>query len=358
MVLVFHTVFGWQGAMAPLTIVTGWQQTFVLPQWMRAVADSGDHGVTLFFVVSAFTLTLSFSRNTDLAAYTIRRLARVGPAYWLAAFAYSLAYGLGPRQWAPNGSTMTDVIVAALFGTAWHADSGAYGVVPGGWSVSCEVTFYAALPFLILLIQGRIWRAAALTGVTCLGLQLFARHIMSRGGWHYAPEYVNPLSQAPVFLFGITAAIVVQRVDLPRLPGAALALLAVAIFALPFSPVREWTLLPHLAFAGLVAAVTGLVAVHPPRWLAEGLLPRVGLVSYSMYLVHFAVEWPSMWLAERLLPGLGWPTFFVHSALTAAGGYALAELLHRWVEQPGIAVGRFLTAGRRQKSWADYHTAL
>ena len=76
-------------------------------------------------------------------------------------------------------------------------------VVPGGWSVACEVSFYVVLPLPAWMIGGRIWRAILLTGVAAIVAQVRARHLVLAGPWDLI-AYVQPIEQAPVFLFGIT----------------------------------------------------------------------------------------------------------------------------------------------------------
>lgn len=341
LVVLTHCGGGWQAADSLTQDTLSWPATFHLPGWLAVIAGQAVHGVTLFFVVSAFTLTLSLAQGGDLRAYAIRRIARVGPGYWLAGIAYTLAAGLAPRLWASGGVAPSDLVVAAAFGSAWQGGS-SIAVVPGGWSVSCEVSFYAALPLLLWVIQGRLWRALALTAAANLAVQLAARHGMAQHAWSYVPQYINPLTQAPVFLCGITAALVVQRVYVPRLPGAAYALLALAIAGVPFSPLGEWHLLHHLPFAALSAAAVCLSAAHPPRLFAGAVLRRIGEVSYSMYLVHFALLAPSLWLAERLAPADGWLTLALHVLLTGSAAFLAATVLHRWVEMPGIRLGAAL----------------
>lgn len=145
-----------------------------------------------------------------------------------------------------------------------------------------------------------------------------------------------------MFLCGIAAALLVQRVSLPRLPGAPLVLLALAVCAVPFSPINEWHMLHHLPFAALAAAAVALSAAHPPRLLASAALRRIGEVSYSMYLVHFALLAPSLWLAERLALVDDWRMLALHMLLTTGASFAAAGLLHRWIETPGIRLGAAL----------------
>jgi len=53
-----------------------------LPFVVKRLADFGSMGVLLFFVVSAFTLSASWTRRNDGAvAFYIRRLFRIAPAF-------------------------------------------------------------------------------------------------------------------------------------------------------------------------------------------------------------------------------------------------------------------------------------
>lgn len=308
---------------------------FTLPRWLDVIANRGYHGVTLFFVVSAFTLTLGQPGRAGWAAYAVRRLARVGPGYWLAGILFTIACGMGPRLVAPDGITLSDVATALLFGSVWHGGP-VVTVVPGGWSVCCEIAFYLVLPAALGLIAGHMWRAVLLTVTLAVAAQFAARYAMTHGGWAYMPQYIHPLIQFPVFALGITAAVLAARRRLPRVPGAALTLLAAGIALVPFSPVAEWQMLPHLQFAGIAALAVAVAAHHPPKLLCGRLIRRVGEVSFSIYLVHELVFVPCLLAAERLVPDRDWRTLAVYLTLTAASSFGLACFTYRWIEQPAI----------------------
>lgn len=350
MVVLTHVGDGWRRALMIMQDADGMAPLDV-PHWLAMICGRAAFGVTLFFVVSAFTLTVQAGRRDDgWMAYAVRRIARVGPGYWLAGLAYTLAAGIGPRLLAPNGVAPLDLLVATVFGSAWQGGA-SLAVVPGGWSVSCEVTFYAVLLPLLWVIKGRLLRAIALTVAAGIGAQMLGRYALQHGGLT-SPAYFFPLVQAPVFLCGITAALIAQRAPIPRIPGAAIVMLAVAIFGLPFSPIQEWHLLPHLAFAGVSAATVVLAALHPPYFLASLVMRRIGEVSYSMYLVHFAVLAPSLSLAEWAAPGDDWRTLILHFGLTATCSFGLACLTYRWVEQPCIqGAARWLRAYRARPAF-------
>lgn len=345
LVVLTHACDGWRRALMT-TQDADWMRPLQVPHWLALICERGAFGVTLFFVVSAFTLTVQAGRRDDgLLPYAVRRVARVGPGYWLAGVGYTLFAGLGPRLLAPDGVGTADLAIAAVFSSAWQGGA-ALAVVPGGWSVSCEVAFYCALPLLLWLIAGKLWRAVLLTAVALIGAQMLGRHAFTHGGLT-TQVYFHPALQSPVFLFGITAAMAVRRVRLPRVPGLALVLLAVAIVGLPFLPVPEWHLMHHLAFAAVVAAVVALSAWHPPVALATNFMRRLGEVSYSIYLLHFALLAPCLWLAECIAPGDGVPTLLLHVGLTAGCSFGLACLTYRWIEQPCIqAVARLLRTHR------------
>ena len=355
LVVLTHVADGWRRALM-ITQDADWMAPLQLPHWLASICQDGAFGVTLFFVVSAFTLTVKADQRTDgWVAYATRRIARVGPGYWLAGLAYTLAAGLGPRLLAPQGVTPYDLAVAAIFGSAWQGGA-ALAVVPGGWSVSCEVAFYIALPVLLWVIQGRLIRAVLLTIAAALVAQKLGRYGITHGGLT-SPRYFYPLIQAPVFLCGVTAAFVAQRVRLPHWPGLSLALLAFAIVALPFSPVKEWYLMHHLAFALVVATVVGISAQHPTRLLASRVMHRIGEVSYSIYLVHFALLTPCLTISEWAIPSDDWRTFVLHFTLTSTSSFVLACATYRRVELPCIqAAARWLeTRQAPSQQIADGH---
>ena len=333
LVILTHAGDGWRRA---LMIVrdADWMAPLQLGHWLHLICERAAFGVDLFFVISAFTLTAGWKPQQTLVAYALKRVARIGPGYWLAGLAYTAGAGLGPRLLAPNGLSATDVGIAALFGSAWQGGA-ALAVVPGGWSVSCEAAFYVALPMLLWLIGGKFWRALALAALATLVAQVMARYALAHGGWGYQDSFYPP-GQAPVFLFGITAALLVQHVLPPRLPGAVAALLIMAVCILPIVPIRDWHIMPHLMFAAVVTPAVALAAVHPPTWLAYPAMRHIGKVSYSMYLVHFAVLAPSLVAAEWLAPSDDWRTLAIHFGLTAGCSFALACATYRWIEQPCI----------------------
>ena len=342
LVILTHVAAGRAMAFYIYKDTTGQLPSFALPYVLEKIAAFAGCGVTLFFVVSAFTLThRALSGEREIFGYALRRIARVGPGYWIAGLCYTLFTASTPRLYAPNGVTWSDAVIAAAFGSAWQGGA-AIAIVPGGWSVSCEMAFYIALPPVIWLVNARISRALVLTSLAMSIAQFRARYIMGAGNWDWT-AYTNPIEQAPVFMLGITAALVARQFALPRSPGLAVLVLFGAICALPFSPILNWFFLTHVQFAAFATVAVALAASHPPCILVTRMLRRTGEVSYSMYLLHFAILFPSLQLAEWLVPADDWRTMIIHMVVTSFVSFCCANATYKYIEQPAIRwAGRFI----------------
>ena len=141
-----------------------------LPWPVRRLMMSGWYGVQLFFLASCLTLLMSWHAererrgSVDLRAFFLRRFFRIAPAYYLAGVLYFI---IDPPQ---GGFDAWQALRSAAFVNAWqpHWTSVArdWIVVPGGWSIGVEFTFYAVFPLFALRVTclGR----AALVFAACI----------------------------------------------------------------------------------------------------------------------------------------------------------------------------------------------
>ena len=334
LVIATHCLRGWIVALYVVRDASDVTPGFVVPVWVDMIAGNGELGVPLFFVISAFTLTNRLSEPGGGRGYALRRIARVGPGYWLALLGYMALAGFAPRGDAPFGVAWTDVAAAAVFGSAWYGGP-SYVVVPGGWSVSSEVSFYLVLPFVLRVIDGRVWRALLMAVVVAVLVQMRGRHAILTDTVNQV-TYFSPLHHAADFMFGIVAALVARRYQIPPMKWLALLVVVVLVVVLPFLQWDPWILLPHMRFAAVAAVAVALAGAHPPAILAGPIMRRIGEVSYSMYLVHFAILAVSMDIASRIAPTQDWRTFLVHFGVTTGLAFAIACVTYRWVELPAI----------------------
>ena len=309
--------------------------------WSTRLIGGFGHGVQLFFVVSAFTLALRFRPGApELKKYAIRRFARIAPAFWLAAAAYGLLSALGVSYFGAGSPEAPDWLVTLVFANAWVARAHG-GLVPGGWSISCEVAFYCVLPVCMWLINGRVWRALALASLCIIAAQIRAREAILAGLLDGAFVY-NPIEQLPVFLLGVAAAVAVRRYEVPRLPGATLVFLTLAIVVVPLHVISDWYLLRHIQFGFAAALAVVWAAFQPPPWLVQSLLRTIGQVSFSMYLVHWVLLYPSLKIAQLVVGEGNAGTTAITMVVCSVASYAFSLLTYRLIEQPAIewATGR------------------
>ena len=342
----------------------------------RFLADSylgaGRYGVQLFFLMSAVTLLRSLSLRSKSVRgggdapppastlnFYLRRVFRIAPLFWFGIVLYFFVYGRQPSYWSPQGLGVWDYALTATFLHGWRPNS-INGVVPGGWSIAVEMTFYLILPLL--------WRRRLTTlnaAVVCLLASVVLNVVLSGvvrryGGGLFpadAPYLVDEFlyfwfpAQLCVFFAGFVLYHLLDSPALMRRCGEGTTpacLLALSLFALVgLVRVTGSKLLPDdllWSLAWMLFIVT--VAAGRPWLLVNRMTGFVGRISYSCYIVHFV----ALEVAYRLLVTLGLGRLpgaarfgFVWTlglGLTVAGSY----LTFRLIEQPGVRLGNAIIA--------------
>ena len=123
-------------------------------------------GVQVFFVLSGFLITSMFVRpwladglTPELANYTLRRTARIFPAYWVVLFVGSVTwFGLGEIDFPqPFGAWKHATLTYYFFRERYSPDFGGidYGGLSVSWSLVAEITFYAFVPLWFAVVRRR-----------------------------------------------------------------------------------------------------------------------------------------------------------------------------------------------------------
>ncbi|MEV5556973.1 acyltransferase family protein [Nonomuraea wenchangensis] len=358
-----------------LAVVGEHLTTWAIP-WLRPTAiNLGIYGVLVFFLVSGYIIPHSLERHGDVRTFWIGRVFRLYPLY-LAAIVLTLAIS----PWiAVRAEVPRDASAVAAHATMLLDAVGSAGVLNTMWTLSYEMLFYllAAALFVLGVRDGRgvlpvlLAVAAAVTGLA------WASPPMS-GAW------LSWLSLA-VFAAGLACVLAGRAVRgaSVALGVMALALLLLssrvpwfgaAIVAVMFAgtAIHRWErgqgrLWPVGLAAALVAATpvwalsAGWWWVRPPVWILTvvlaaatfgaamalrgrrlpAALTRLGVVSYSLYLVHL----PLLLVFMAVLGEMRWAPA---GAQLGVGVLVLALLLplswlsHRFLELPGQRLGRRL----------------
>ena len=361
-------------AILAVILVHSSQEVRFLPPFLQKVCESGQYGVQLFFVLSAITISTTLrshlGRGESIPSWWARRAFRIAPMYYLGIAAYCGLKIITTRLGMHESLGSTDpiaILTNLLFLNAWFA-RGNNNVVPGGWSIGVEMSFYLAAPWLYLATQK--WRRGALFLVVSALALLFAAYLRYGNSVpNNSFAYYSPLTQFPVMLTGVAFFALTQEwlvaSGLPPGRTTALSLAALALAGLIFGEwCGVWAEQSHLlapSLFGFVSCVFVALASGPLLPLVtHPFLTRCGVLSYSMYIVHFGLLLPARWLGRsdsfgRILPpSLQLIVFFL---LGVAASAILAGVLRDRVEKPGIEFGRRIAARINRYRWPVIGTA-
>ena len=146
-------------AILGVIIVHSGQQISNLPSWFKSITQNGARGVQLFYIVSAFTLyySLKYVRVSEKRLYLnffIRRFFRIAPLFYVAIIFFLWKDGFGPRHFLGDAPSITlSNILSTFFFVNGVNPYWITSIVPGGWSIAVEMTFYATLPFIFNKIK-------------------------------------------------------------------------------------------------------------------------------------------------------------------------------------------------------------
>jgi peptidoglycan/LPS O-acetylase OafA/YrhL len=110
----------------------------------QTITVIGNQGVQLFFLVSAYTMCMTWdariSERKQALKFYIRRLMRIAPLYWTAIVFYRLVQPDMTENVGAEAFVLNALLLHGFWPTAINS------VVPGGWSIAVEVTFYLLFP--------------------------------------------------------------------------------------------------------------------------------------------------------------------------------------------------------------------
>lgn len=319
-------------------------------------AHDGAYGVQLFFVTSALTLCMSWqSRQDGAVPFYIRRFFRIAPSYWLVTIIYTtLIFGHWRDTWAPHGVELWQILMSVTFLNVWHPEA-LNAVVPGGWSVSLEMMFYACFPFLMCIIKNiRVSvfftiLSFLVANVVSLYSSQFFETLFSNSPTplSWALSYLWFPNQFPVFLIGMTTFFALKDLQKPSVFRANVILIIgiSIIVVLPLVPDSNKFLILNRHFINSIAFgfVAYAIANNAGKFFLFPYVRRLGVVSFSAYLWHFAVieYFHAAGIDAPKMGDLAFPGVF---AGVATISYFLSEITYRLIERPFIRIGGWLAA--------------
>lgn len=308
----------------------------------------GGFGVTIFFFLSGYLITTLLRREYEqhqfinLKHFYVRRILRIWPGFYLVLFVGASLTLLGVLDGQIKMPAFLSQVLHYYnyYSTFFEND----GVTIGSgvyWSLAVEEHFYLVFPFLyIALLKMRVspQRQMLIFWVLCLAVLIWRCVLVF--GMGATEERIFHLSDTRMdgILFGCALAVNGNPVlDVQRgsdrlwkyflLPAGITLLLLSFLFR---SPEFENTL--RFTIQGIALNAVFITAIRFPDWglfqvLNWGWMRFIGLLSYSLYLVHDTV----IHITYRYLPQIPAP---LQGAIGLLISLILSYAIYRYIERP------------------------
>jgi exopolysaccharide production protein ExoZ len=299
------------------------------------VAGLGRFGVQLFYFISTLTMCYTWKlregEDNPVKKFYIRRFFRIAPLFWLAIPVYLLLNGCEESYWAPEGIGALQIFLTATFLHGFWPNS-INSVVPGGWSIAVEMTFYALFPLLILKIKERSVYLLLAFIAWVFNIFIFRGFISSFLTDHYITssstiikDYlsINFISQAPIFLLGCYLYFTLNA--RPKKTEAYF----FGAWILLGSGLGFFHNIEGFGFLVACIALGVFVYVCLKKNIRFRSIEELGKKSYAIYLVHFLIL---RYLQEIMPLKTGLPVLLFSIALTALISYFFAIIIFNFIE--------------------------
>jgi len=341
------------------------------PPYLGPIRPFVEHGfvfVNVFFLISGFILSYNyFDRGAGLIKrdFWMARFARLYPVYLLV---LAISFPMLMLEWTARSHSefYLGLALSPFLLQGWSPSLATFWNTVA-WTLSCEVAFYAAFPWIIqapwpkkpsrlVMLIGLLW----LVDLLPAGIYLLTNpdHLTAPVDRYTSTTIVRwlkytPIPYAATFLSGVAISRLQLSVEITprkRMMLSALALAGLALFFylgsdhVPYLVLHCGLLLPLFALL-----VFGLCGTHPiSKIFSWGPLLLVGESTYCLYLLHFNVfnlihmyKLPERLHVEALDPWISYVALIV-----------LSVVVYRFFENPvrKAILNRFPPTSRRQAS--------
>ena len=323
----------------------------------------GGLGVTIFFFLSGFLITTLMraeyeaSGRVDFPQFWMRRALRILPPFYVVLCGATLT-----TLWLAPGTVLPEAVVArTLHVTNYWLIYRGYAGEPAGtgvyWSLAVEEHFYLVFPWVYIGLQKLRLSArsqALMFWGLCLAVLLWRVVLVLVLDAPTNRTYMASDTRIDSILFGCALAVWCNPViDAPPLserlwkyfivPGAMFLLVACLV---PRSEAFRQTL--RYSLQGVALTFVFVAAIRFQNWAVFRCLnwrpvAFIGVLSYSLYLLHFNV----IFVTQQMLPTIG-P--IARGVVAFCLSMALAWLVHLTIEKPCARLRKKFSGGRIARS--------
>ncbi len=262
-----------------------------MPDSLVTFLNSGQYGVQLFFLTSSFTLFLSYtSRSTNIINikknFFIRRFFRIVPLYYAGLLYYIIERVVGFNFFS-TGLLLNEFSWGAFLSNIFFIHgilpSWINSYVPGGWSITVEMTFYLLFPFIFSKVKNLndsiLFFLLTLFILTGLNFLLTTNIYWDKMNFLY---YYLP-NQMPVFALGIMVNFLIVEKDKTIKNSTLVLTLFAGLF---FCYIQIGV---HILFSLAFFLLLYILSKKEYKILVNPITIYIGKISYSMYITHFGI---------------------------------------------------------------------
>lgn len=320
--------------------------------FFQVAMGGGARGVQLFYLASALTLCMSWmarssNEQSPIRNFYIRRIFRIAPMFYIAIGLYTFLDGFSPMYWAPNGLEWWYIPMTAFFLHGFTPET-INSVVPGGWSIAVEVSFYLVLPFLLPFVKSinSILILLIISFLIFLVTKVTIPHLfVYPEDQKYLVDHfivLNFFGQLPVFIMGILCyKIINARYSAIKIGIYCCCVTVFCALLLSFN--RIYFPFPnHIVVSGIFSAFIIILSKWPIKIIVNLITTRLGELSFSIYLTHFAILsfFHRIGLCDIFAPtNLG--SFFHYLCVVIAASGA-SMICYHYIELPCVGFGKRL----------------
>lgn len=264
----------------------------------KALWANGYVGVSFFFILSGFILSLNYAdyfleKGISKRDFWIMRFARIYPLY-LVTLLVEIPFTMHEYH-ADAGIWWAKLLTCGVMLQSWVPDEHwvcAFNIP--SWSISTEAFFYAVFPLLAVRLKG-VRRGVLVSAIVLLSL-LVAMFLLP-SAWHKVAFYYNPIGRLGEFVLGIVLFRIYQLYRAKQWTYRQATLLevtSVAAFIVFYSfheqvppvyrlSVYYWPSMVFLLY--IFARSEGALS----KGLSAPALVLLGEVSFAFYMIHYRV---------------------------------------------------------------------
>ena len=330
------------------------QPNLAIPEWIAPFfINGGDAGVSLFFVLSAFSLSYAMDKRSSesllIKNFYVRRFFRIAPLFYFLMILYwirdaAVFHVLHPvSEILINASLLFNLAPSCITGFVWAS-----------WTIGVIALLYLIFPFIHRYVRN-------LYGA----LGLFVVSVLMAWGWSYfvkiygvATGYLTPddisfvwgfgfLQHLPVFVCGIVVYrlffdyLIKMNQRSRQLYGIILILFFMVFYSVLLTESMQNILWGKKILHGICFSLLVLgLGLKPFGFLVNSRTAYLGKISYSMYLFHplliFSIIPIYRWIYNTVPTDFaGYLTSFL---ITLVVLMPISMISHRYIERTGMAL--------------------